>query len=410
MADFITIVYLAYSFIAFYFLFLLVIIYAKKRGEMFLYPTPKKEPLLSIVIPCYNEEKTIEGTVKAVLGSDYKNLEMVYIVDDRSTDRSYEIIKELAKRYEKVTALQTKKNIGKASGPKNYGASFVKTELVGFVDADSYPQKDAIRKMIGFFNDEHVAAVTSSIFVKNRRKILEILQDIEYKIIAFTRKLLGFIDSIYVTPGPLAIYRKKIFDKVGGFDETNITEDIEITWNFLSKGYKVEMCIPSLVYTIAPTKLRDWYRQRIRWNVGGLQTIVKYKKEFLKRGMLGTFVLPFFLLSWALGIVGLFIFFYRAFRTLVVNYLAATYSVQTQAAILSLKDINLTPNVLVFFGVMLFVMSISFTLIALSLLKEKEFKRAGIFHILAYSIVYLLAYPFLLVTSIYKFIMGKKTW
>ena len=79
-------------------------------------------------------------------------------------------------------------------------------------------------------------------------------------------------------------------DDVGRFDESNLTEDIEITWNFLSKGYKIEMSIPSRVYTVAPGKFKTWYSQRIRWNVGGIQTISKYKKTFAKKGILGSFV------------------------------------------------------------------------------------------------------------------------
>ena len=410
MVDFVTSVYLGYSFIAFYFIFLFVIIYVKKRKEYFSYPRQTKQYSLSIVIPCYNEEETIEGTVKAVLDSDYGNLRKIFVIDDMSTDNSYHIIKKLSEKYSRVVALQTPRNSGKASGAKKYGARFADTELIGFVDADSYPQKEAIGKMIGFFDNKDVAVVTSSILAKNKGKALESLQEIEYKIIAFTRKLLGFIDAIYVTPGPLAIYRRSIFEKVGGFDTENLTEDIEITWNILSKGYKVEMCVPAVVYTVVPNDIKHWYNQRVRWNIGGMQTIGKYKKEFFKKGMLGTFVLPFFILSWILGIVGLAIFLYRAFRFVVINYLSATYSVQTQVALLSLRDINLNPSVMLLFGVVLFLLSLAFTFIALSIIKGREFKRIGLFYILTYSVIYLLTYPLILITSAYKLARGKKNW
>ena len=68
--------------------------------------------------------------------------------------------------------VKTPKNTGKASGAKNYGAKFVNTELIGFVDADSYPQKDAIRKMMGFFDDKDMASVTSSILVKKGKTFI----------------------------------------------------------------------------------------------------------------------------------------------------------------------------------------------------------------------------------------------
>ena len=137
--------------------------------------------------------------------------------------------------------------MGKASTAKNYGAKFAETELIGFTDADSFPEKDAISKAVGFFDKNNVAGVTALILVKNRKKMIEKLQSLEYKVIAFTRKLLGFLDAIYVMPGPLAIYRRKVFVEAGGFDKNNVTEDIEITWNLVSKGYKVEMSMLSQV-------------------------------------------------------------------------------------------------------------------------------------------------------------------
>lgn len=408
--DFITVVYLFYSFVAFYTLFLFGLIYFENKDKIFYSPPITKEYSLSIIVPCYNEEKDIAGTIQSLLDSDYKGLKKIIVVDDCSTDNSFNVIKKFAKKYSKVMAVQTPKNTGRASGAKNYGSKFVNTELIGSVDADSYPTKSAISKMIGYFDDKKMGAVASSVLVKNRNNSIEKLQAIEYKIIVFTRKLLGFIDAIYVTPGPLAIYRKEAFDKVGGFDESNMTEDVEITWHFVSKGYKIAMSIPSRVYTVAPSTIKGWYKQRLRWNVGGMQTVNKYKKSFLETGVLGMFVLPFFILSWVLGLTGIFILVYRGARLVIVQYLSARYSIQSQTAILTFRDINLTPNILIFFGAAILVMSFSFTLLSLSYTKEQEFKRTSLFNLLFYSLVYLLAYPIILITSVYKFARGGTSW
>jgi len=410
MLELLTIIYLVYSFIAFYFLFLFLLIYAKNRKNFFSIPKITKNYSLSIVIPCYNEEKNIGETIEAVLNSDYKGLKKIIVVDDCSTDNSYEVIKKYAKKYKKVMALRTPKNTGKASGSKNYGAKFADTVLIGFVDADSYPQKDAIRKMMGFFDDKNIVSVTSSIFVKKRKRFIEKLQSIEYRIIAFTRKLLGFVGAIYVTPGPLAIYRKKVFDDIGRFDENNLTEDIEITWRFLSKGYKIEMSVPSKAYTVAPNRFKTWYLQRVRWNIGGIQTINKYRRTFARKGILGSFVLPFFILSWVLGILGIGILIYRGFRRITIHYLITKYSIGAQTAVLTLREINLTPSVLLFFGVSILLLSLLFTILALSYSKEKEFKKVGIFNILIYSFIYLLAYPIILITSIFKYMKKERAW
>ena len=408
--EFITIVYLAYSFVAFYFLFMFILLYVQNKKEIFTYPKPNKNYSLSMVIPCYNEGATIEATIKSVLDAGYENLKKIIVVDDCSKDDSYNIIKNLAEKYSKVMAVQTPKNTGNAAGSKNYGAKFVDTDLIGFSDGDSFIEKGSIGKMVGFFNDKMVGSVTSSVLVQNRKKFIEKLQSIEYKVIKFSRKLLEFIDSIYVTPGPLGIFNKKIFDKIGGFDEQNMTEDIEITWKIQAYGYKVRMSVPSRSYTIAPSRVKDWINQRNRWNIGGLQTIAKYKKTFLKKGMLGNFILPFFILSWTLGLFGLGILIYRGIQKIVLRYLSTTYSVQAHTAIFRFSDISLTPNVLVFMGLSVFFLSLFFTIVALTNMREKGAKRENPLTIGFYMLFYLLAYPIILVISGYKFLRGHRKW
>lgn len=409
--DFITIVFLVYSFIAFYFLFLFILTYIQNRKEFFSVPPVTKEYSLSIVVPCFNGAKNIASTIQGLLDSDYNQLKKIIVVDDCSTDNSYEIMKEYAAKYpDKVLAVQTPKNTGNAAGAKNYGAKFVKTELIGFTDDDSSPEKEAIRYMIGFFDDKKVGAVTSTVLVQNRDKFVLKLQSIEYKVIKFSRKLLEFLDAIYVTPGPLGIYRKSAFDKVNGFDEKNITEDIEITWHLQYKGYKIKMAVPSRVYSVAPDKIKDWVKQRNRWNIGGLQTINKYKGSFLRKGTLGGFILPFFVLSWLVGLFGIFILGYRVFRTVVLKYLSVSYSVQAQTAVLSLSDINLTASALIFFGLTVFFLSLLYTIFALSNLKEKQYKKENFFTVGFYMLFYLLVYPIILIISMYKFLKGDVKW
>ncbi len=410
MVEFITVVYLFYIFISLYFLTLYILIYFPNRKDFFSFPKPEREYSLSMVVPCYNGEKDIGRTIETLLKSDYPGLKKIIVVDDCSTDNSNSIIKKYADKYEKVQLVRTPSNTGNAAGAKNFGAKFVKTDLIGFTDDDSFPAQDAISRMVGFFNEEKVGAVTSGILVKNdRRTFLERFQAIEYRIIVFTRKLLGFVDAIYVTPGPLAMYRKSVFDEVTGFDEKNMTEDIEITWHLIKKGYLIRMSPYARVFTTAPDKWKVWFRQRIRWNIGGVQTVNKYKSAFLKKGMLGSFVLPFFVSSLLIGVSGIVVLLYRLIRTLVVRFLSTSYSIQAQTAIITFNDINLHPNVLLLFGVLLMVVGLAFTLVALKYTRppEGEFKKIGPISLIGYLFVYLLTQAILLAVSIYKMMFKK---
>ncbi|MCK4996776.1 glycosyltransferase family 2 protein [Candidatus Pacearchaeota archaeon] len=409
--DFLVGLYFFYTFISFYFLMLYILTYVQNKKQIFEVVKPNNVKSLSIVIPCYNAADLIGKTIEAQLNSKYEGLKNIIVVDDCSTDNSADIIKQYAKKYRQVMYIKTPSNTGNAAGAKNYGATFVETYLIGFSDDDSVPSKNAISKMVGYFNDKKVGAVTSRVLIKGNKNFLVRAQAIEYKIIAFTRKLLGFLEAIYVTNGPLSIYRKEAFDQAGGFDVKNMTEDIEITWNFVAHGWKVHMAIPAVVYTHPPTTIRTWFHQRIRWNVGGLQTLSKYKKKIAKTGMLGNFILPFFAFSWFIGITGLFFLGYRLFEYISMKILVATYSVSAEVALITMDSFKMNPNILFIFGIVLFTLGLTYTIVALAYSREKGLVIGhNILDIFIYSFFYLLMYPPLLIVAFCKYCRGYNTW
>jgi len=408
MPDTLTLIYLGYMFIALYFLSLFSLIFIQNRKEMFTTPKPNRNYSVSVLVPAYNEQDSIKGTIEAILKSDYKNIVEIIILNDGSKDNTLKIVRELEKKYSLVKVLD-KKNSGKADS-LNQGIKIAKGELIAVVDADSYPDVHALSSMVGFFNDENTGAVTTRILVRKKNNMLRKMQAIEYKIIAFTRKLLGFIDAIYVTPGPLALYRVSALKKIGGFDPNNMTEDIEATWHLLHDGYGVRMSFVAKSTSIAPDTLKKWMRQRIRWNIGGYQTILKYKKNFFRKGMLGLFILPFFSISLVLGTFGLGILIYRTFRRIFSYYLSTHYSLEAQTAVLRLNDVNLNPSLLNFLGVVLFILGIIFIFFALKYVNNHIKEKESFFSVFFYSLVYIVLRPIVLVVSMAKFIRGNYSW
>ena len=91
MPETLTIVYLVYMFIALYFLCLFTLTFVQNRKEMFSIPELKKKYSVSVLIPAFNEEESIEGTVMSVLSSDYKNIKEIIIINDGSTDNTLKI-------------------------------------------------------------------------------------------------------------------------------------------------------------------------------------------------------------------------------------------------------------------------------------------------------------------------------
>ena len=385
-------------------------IYFKNKKDIFSYPEAKKKYTVSVIIPIFNEETTIADTIKHVFDIDYDILEVI-AVNDCSNDNTLKILQNLSLKYPRLKILNHEKNSGKAAS-LNDALKIARTELVVVVDADSYPARDSLKQMVGFFDSEKVGAVTCPVLVRNANKFIEKLQAIEYRMIAMTRKLLDYVDAIYVTPGPLAIYRKKALDEIRGFDEKNMTEDIEITWHLTYAGWQRRMCLSTSVSSTAPNKVKAWFKQRRRWNVGGLQCINKYKRYLFnpKKGMLGFFIIPFFILSTFLGLLGLSIFFYLITRRAISNFLYTKYSITANTPLLTFNDFYITPTVLNYLGITLFILGFLFLIIVFVVLKQKIFKKENILNMPFYMIVYLTFYPFIMLAAIWHTIKGKRIW
>jgi cellulose synthase/poly-beta-1,6-N-acetylglucosamine synthase-like glycosyltransferase len=404
-------IYLGYMFISLYFLSMFLIIYLKNRKTIFDYPKPKEHFPVSFIVPAYNEGDSIADCIEHIFKS-YDNILEVIIINDCSTDNTRQIVEKLKKKYPKIKLINNKKNLGNAAKAQNLGLKYAKADFVVVVDADSFPIKNSIEKMIGFFNDKKVGAVTCPVIARNTSGFIEKLQAIEYKMISLTRKLLDYVDSIYVTPGPLAVYRKKALLEIGGFDENNMTQDIEATWHLTFAGWDRRMCLATHVLSKAPSKFKAWFIQRRRWNVGGLQCIAKYKKSLLdpKRGMLGFFIIPFFVLSTFLGLLGLSIFSYLATRRIISNFLRTKYSIISGTPVLTAQDVFITPSVLNYLGVALLILGFIFLLIVFAVLKEKVFRRDNLLNIPFYLIIYIAVYPFVMISALIHMVRGKRVW
>ena len=251
---------------------------------------PKKLPFVTIMVPACNEENTVGKTVESLLGLDYpkKKLQII-VIDDGSVDNTYKI----AKKYVKQGVLVLKKKNGGKGTALNLGIKHAKGTFVGCLDADSIVESDALKKMIGYFTNKRIMAVTPSLKCTKPKTIWQRIQVIEFLLGVYLRKVFGFLGSIHVTPGPFTIFRKKFFDKYGGYDETTVTEDIEISLRIQSLNYEIENAVNANVYAIAKPTFLTLFSQRVRWYRGFLDNVQKYKHLISRKyGDLGIFILP----------------------------------------------------------------------------------------------------------------------
>lgn len=241
---------------------------------------------LTILVPAYNKAATIGKCLDSLLAQDYPGLEIV-VIDDGSRDGTAAAVKQF--RSGTVRYLRTR-NAGKAAA-LNHGLRTVTTGYFGFIDADTYLAPGALHTTMRSFT-KNVACVIAAIRPETPRNFVERLQKIEYAISSFTRKLMGRIDAVYYTPG-FAVYRTDVIRRLGGFDEHNITEDLEIGLRLRRHGYSIGHS-DAYVTTTVPATLGDLFVQRIRWYRGYIYNTRNYSSLFFNRkfGDLGVMILP----------------------------------------------------------------------------------------------------------------------
>jgi cellulose synthase/poly-beta-1,6-N-acetylglucosamine synthase-like glycosyltransferase/peptidoglycan/xylan/chitin deacetylase (PgdA/CDA1 family)/spore germination protein YaaH len=247
------------------------------------------EPLVTVLVPAYNEGKVIERTVKSVLTTGYENVE-VLVIDDGSTDDTAQVVRRLMAREPRVRLL-SKQNGGKAHAA-NAGLLEARGSIVVAVDADTIILRDAIEHLVGHFANPEVTAVCGNVEVGNVHDWLTRFQAIEYVTSQnFDRRAFAVLNSVSVVPGALGAWRREAVLKVGGYSSDTLTEDADLTLTVLRAGGRIEYEPRAIGRTEAPETVSGLLKQRFRWTYGTYQCLFKHRAAFF-RGTLGWFGLP----------------------------------------------------------------------------------------------------------------------
>lgn len=297
-------VYLVW-FLATYFVVTLILVLIANRKNLYenrIFDDAATLPFVSIVISAYNEEQKIEDTFKSLKKINYNKMEFI-IVNDGSNDKTSDV----AKKYlddKRFILIDNSNNKGKAAC-LNQGIKIAKGEFIATMDADSMASPDIIKRTLPYFDEHVIGAVTVSVEARNPSTFLQRIIDLEYIIgLSLFLKLLSTFNCLFVTPGPFSIYRASVLREIDGFDENNITEDMEIAFRIHKAGYKIKSCIDTKVQTLLPNDFKSLYRQRKRWYSGAIKTYYQHRDMLFNRkfGYFGFFI-PFNIILITLGIV-----------------------------------------------------------------------------------------------------------
>jgi len=238
-------------------------------------------PLVSVIVPAYNEEVNAIRTVNSLLGQDYPEIEIIF-VDDGSKDETFSRVEAAFKDNSKVQVF-TKINGGKASA-LNFGIQKSSAEYVVCIDADTQLKTDAITLLMRKFENENVGAVAGNVKVGNEINMITRWQSIEYITSQnFDRRAFDLLNCITVIPGAIGAFKKDAILVSGGFTSDTLAEDCDLTMRLLRNGYVVRNCTEAISYTEAPETFRQFLKQRFRWSFGVMQCFWKHRDTIFNK-------------------------------------------------------------------------------------------------------------------------------
>ncbi|WP_158884429.1 glycosyltransferase [Rhodanobacter sp. L36] len=249
-------------------------------------------PLVSVLIPAYNEAKVIASSIRYILRSRHPNIEVI-VVDDGSTDGTSDVVTEHYANESRVRLI-TIPNGGKAHAV-NTALSESKGAVIVALDADTQFEPNTIPRLVRWFNDPKVGAVAGNAKVGNRVNLITLWQALEYITAQnLERRALAALGAITVVPGAVGAWRREALEQLGGFPSETLAEDQDLTIAVQKAGYHTLFDAEAIAWTEAPDTARGLARQRFRWAYGTLQCLWKHRDATFRPryGALGMIALP----------------------------------------------------------------------------------------------------------------------
>lgn len=239
-------------------------------------------PLVSIVVPAYNEGRVIAQAIRALLELDYPNYEIV-VVDDGSTDDTYEQAMKLARTSGEISVRVISKHNGGKADALNVGIAHARGDFIFNMDGDTKLSPNTLRACIRHFSDPRVGAVAGNVKVINRENALTRLQALEYiEGLALVRKAQSYFRLVGIIPGPAGMFRKSTLLQIRGYDSDTYAEDCDTTLKLLMLGWHVHYEPTAIAWVETPSRPLDLIKQRYRWTRGLLQAVRKHKPSLFR--------------------------------------------------------------------------------------------------------------------------------
>lgn len=235
-----------------------------RLGKLSELSTTGEPPLVSIIVPALNEERLIDEAIVSLLHQDYPNFEIV-VVDDGSQDNTANICAKHAKQHN-IRFFPLGERQGK-SAALNYGITVASGDYLMFIDSDTSYDRSAISRIMRYFNDPEVGAVSGNFKIRNQdTNFLTHMVAIEYFLsMSMGWRFKGLMGLIVCVPGWFGLYQRSVVSATGLF-EPGPGNDSDLTIKTRKIHKKIVFAPDAMSLTDAPVTWAAWIRQRMRWS------------------------------------------------------------------------------------------------------------------------------------------------
>jgi len=259
--------------------------YKLKKRQLLKHPKIINEnfkPFVTIMVPCHNEASVIENTIKNILNINYERFEII-VIDDRSTDNTPQVVKELEAKYEKVTSLIRAQDAfpGK-SAVLNDALKLAKGEAILVFDADATVEPDFLSKLIPELEPKDVGAVQARKVIRNKNyNLLTRCQNNEYTLDTHFQVGRDAVKGAVELRGNGELIKREALEDIGGWNNYTITDDLDMSTRLHIKGWDIRFCPDAIVYEEGIIYICPLFRQRRRWLEGTIRRYLEYFDQVL---------------------------------------------------------------------------------------------------------------------------------
>lgn len=271
-------------------------------------------PTVCVFIPAHNEAVVIRQTLTAMSRLVYpKDKLQVILICDNCSDNTKEIGDTFHAQFPFIRTIETTgefKGRGKSSA-LNYAFQHTNSEIIAVYDADNTPERHSVWYLVmGLLNDPQAGAMVGKFRVVNATKnwltrFINI-ETICFQWMAQAGRWYWF--GIATIPGTNFAIRRSIIEELGGWDDSAIAEDTELTIRVYNLGYHIRFFPKAITWEQEPENLKVWWRQRTRWARGNQYVVLKFLgKMFTLKQKKIMFDIFYFFFTYFLFFIGVLI-------------------------------------------------------------------------------------------------------